>query len=111
VSKRKGTRNEHKTIERLKEQGFSCIRSAGSFGPFDIVAISPRDIKLVQVKSNEWPPPHEREVMELFKCPRSVEKEVWRWDDYQRHPRIKWLDDNKEWIELGLEACISIKRP
>jgi hypothetical protein len=27
--------------------------------------------------------------MELFKTPSNVTKEIWRWDDYAREPRVK----------------------
>jgi hypothetical protein len=69
VSKAKGTRNEHKTVKYLEAIGYCCTRAAGSLGLWDIIAISRSQVKLIQVKSNRWPPPHEREALELFECP------------------------------------------
>jgi Holliday junction resolvase len=40
-AKRKGTRNEHRTIRLLEAAGYSCTRSGGSLGVFDVVALAP----------------------------------------------------------------------
>ena len=37
-AKAKGTRVEQKVIEMFEAVGARCIRSAGSHGPFDVVA-------------------------------------------------------------------------
>jgi Holliday junction resolvase len=44
MSKRKGTRNEHRSIALLEASGYHCTRSAGSLGDWDIVAIGSRRI-------------------------------------------------------------------
>ena len=97
-AKRKGSRNEHKTIRRLEEMGYRCTRAAGSLGEFDIVAIGRHDIRLVQVKSNCFPGPAERETIELVPAPPNAVKELWRWDDHARRPRIQELLNGK-WQE------------
>jgi len=38
-TKRKGSRNEHRTMALLEAAGYSCTRSGGSLGVFDVVAI------------------------------------------------------------------------
>ena len=40
MSKRKGSRNEHKAMRILEAAGYHTTRAAGSFGLFDIVAIN-----------------------------------------------------------------------
>jgi Holliday junction resolvase len=55
MSKRKGTRNEHRSKKLLEAQGFAVTRAAGSLGLFDLVAIGATKILLVQVKSNRFP--------------------------------------------------------
>lgn len=47
------TRFEHEAEAQLKNEGFSCIRSAGSRGPFDLIAFSPCEVRLIQVKSTK----------------------------------------------------------
>lgn len=47
----KGRRKEYDRIKYLEAQGYYCIRSAGSKGLFDIVALNKNEIILEQVKS------------------------------------------------------------
>jgi hypothetical protein len=90
MSKRKGTRNEHKAIQILEAAGYHCTRAAGSLGLFDIVAISRQGIRLVQVKTNRDAAPAEREAIELFEgVPPGATKEAWIFRDYQRAPIIR----------------------
>src|SRR5262245_20357886 len=51
---KKGWRNEQKSIEIFEAAGYRCLRSGGSFGDFDFIAVGPNDVVLVQVKSNRW---------------------------------------------------------
>jgi hypothetical protein len=49
-TKRKGTRNERRTMALLEAGwGYYCTRSGGSLGVFDVVGIGSSDIVLVQV--------------------------------------------------------------
>lgn len=90
MSKRKGTRNEHKAIKTLEAAGYYCTRAAGSLGIFDIVAISKGCIRLIQVKTNENCRAAEREALEQFKTlPANAYKEIWIYKDYAREPIIK----------------------
>jgi len=45
-----GYRIERRAVKMLEDLGYIVVRSAGSHGPFDLVAISPDDIRLVQIK-------------------------------------------------------------
>ena len=95
-AKRKGTRNEHKTIRDLERSGYSCIRAAGSLGPFDIVAVSPLGVRLIQVKSNRPPSGIEKEAIEDFRCmPPNATKEVWLWRDYARRAEVTYYPNRK----------------
>ena len=93
--KRKGNRLEHKTIAKLSAAGYLCIRSAGSQGPFDVLALSPLGIRCIQVKSNDWPRPEEREGLRMaaMGLPSNARIECWRWNDNAREPIIKRLDE------------------
>lgn len=91
MSKRKGTRNEHRSLKLLEASGYRCTRSAGSLGEWDIVAIGSTDTILVQCKTNRWPSPAEMETMKLFPTPANCRKLVHRWDDRQRMPLVKEL--------------------
>jgi len=49
---RKGARYEYHVRDLLREDGYLVARTAGSRGPFDLIAIHPekREILLIQVK-------------------------------------------------------------
>ena len=68
-AKRKGTRNEHKSIKVLEAAGYRCMRSAASLGEWDIVAIGSRDVVLCQVKTRDWPGTVEMETLREFPAP------------------------------------------
>ena len=38
--KRKGTRNEHRTMWLLESSGYRCTRAAPSLGVFDVIGVS-----------------------------------------------------------------------
>ena len=55
-AKAKGTRAERRAMRLLEAAGYSCTKAGGSLGLFDVIAIGPRDVRLVQVKSGgEYP--------------------------------------------------------
>jgi Holliday junction resolvase len=90
-AKRKGTRNEHRSIRILEALDYKVTRAAGSLGEWDLVAIGPVDIILVQVKTNAWPGSVETEALTLFKAPPNARKLIHRWRDRQRMPDVKEL--------------------
>ena len=88
-TKRKGNRNEHKTMALLEKQGYLCTRGAASLGTFDVIAIGAKGVLLVQVKSNRWPGRQEMEAIREFACPPNCMKVVHRWRDYAKEPDVK----------------------
>lgn len=88
-TKRKGCRNERKSIALLESLGYVCTRAAASLGVFDIVAIGADDVLLVQVKSNEWPRSTEMEAISAFRAPVICRKIIHRWRDRQRMPDVR----------------------
>jgi Holliday junction resolvase len=88
-AKAKGSRTEHKSIALLESQGYKCTRAAASLGVFDIIAIGPTDVQLIQCKSNRWPGAEEMETMRQFPAPFNCVKAVHRWKDRQPEPDVK----------------------
>src|SRR4051794_33084541 len=88
-TKKKGGRNERKTIKLLEASGYLCTKAAASIGTFDVWAISSTDIALVQCKSNRWPGSVEMEAIKSFPAPPNARKLVHRWDDHKRAPLVK----------------------
>ncbi len=89
--KRKGRRNEWRSMEVLAAAGYRCTRSAASLGDWDIVAIGTKDVVLCQVKSNEWPRTLERAALIEFQVPHNVRKIIHRWRDRQKLPDVQEL--------------------
>lgn len=90
-AKAKGSRNERRSIRLLEAMGYACTRAAASLGVFDLIAISPVDILLVQVKSNQWPRADEMEQIKLFRAPPNARKMIHRYRDRVRLPDVKEL--------------------
>ncbi len=90
-AKRKGTRNEHRSIALFEALGYRCTRAAASLGVWDIVAISATDIVLCQVKTNAWPRPAEVEAVADFNAPSTCRKLIRRWRDGEKYPDVRAL--------------------
>ena len=90
-TKAKGSRSEKKTIELLEAQGYYCCKAGASLGLWDIIAISTVDIVVVQVKSNRWPERAETELLVDFRGPPNCKKQIWRWDDRVKLPKVRNL--------------------
>jgi Holliday junction resolvase len=88
-TKRKGNRNEHRSMALLEASGYRCTRAAASLGVFDIVGIGSTDVVLVQVKTRDWPGTVEMEDIRNFVCPPNCKKLIHRWVDRQRLPNVK----------------------
>lgn len=83
----RGREKEYEVMKRLREEGYECIRTAGSHGPFDVVAIGPQGVRFVQVKrvrpGTNWRREYEKAKEALFSLPRldGISYEVWVWKD------------------------------
>lgn len=87
-TKKKGTRNEHRSMALLEAAGYRCTRSAASLGEWDIVGIGTKDMVLVQTKTRDWPGSVEMETLRNFPVPPNCRKLVHRWRDRQRLPDV-----------------------
>ncbi len=91
-TKRKGTRAEHRAIGILEAAGYVCTRASASLGLFDVVAVGPADVRLVQVKAGgEYLSGTEREAIGALRVPACVSRECWRFPDRCRAPLIERL--------------------
>jgi Holliday junction resolvase len=90
--KRKGTRNEHRSMALLEAAGYSCTRAAASLGIFDVVGIGPTDVVLVLCKTRDWPGSVEMETIHSFACPPFCKKIVHRWRDGARMPDVRVVE-------------------
>jgi len=88
-AKRKGTRNEHRSIRLLETAGYRCTRAAASLGAWDIICIGSTDIVLCQVKTRDCPGTIEMETLRAFPAPANCRKLLHRWRDRQRTPDVR----------------------
>jgi hypothetical protein len=76
---RKGRYYENRVRKELEADGYYTIRSAGSHGLWDVIAIRQDRIRLIQVKAGDPPRKEERMRMAEFnKHPKIATKEIWR---------------------------------
>jgi Holliday junction resolvase len=88
----KGRRTEHRARRVLEVAGYTVTRAAASHGCFDLVAIGPTDIRLIQVKSGgQYLSALEREAITALVVPGNCSREVWRFPDRCRAPLIERL--------------------
>ena len=79
-------------MKLLEAAGYRCLRSAGSFGDWDFLAVGPTDLVLVQVRSRDFPGPMERQALaEWGPCPTNTRKLLHRWTRYGRMPDVMEL--------------------
>ena len=91
-TKRKGTRAEHRAIRVLEAAGYVCTRASASLGLFDVIAIGPADVRLVQVKAGHtYLSAVEREQIAALVVPANVSRECWRFPDRCSAPVIERL--------------------
>lgn len=96
-----GRRLEWRCIAELQERGYTCVRSAGSKGRWDVTALLPSHrlvvgafmprVLLVQVKRGAWPSPQERKVLAEL-AGHSVQAQAWRYDKGNTEPTIRVVD-------------------
>jgi len=89
---RRGHDKERQCVRELTARGYEAIRSAGSKKTWDVIAVGPYDVKLIQCKRMKWtknPTPSAlapKAVMEQMRrapAPKNtvVQKELWTWVD------------------------------
>lgn len=87
-TKRKGNRNERRSMRLLELAGYRCTHSAASLGDWDVIGIGKTDFVLCQVKSNRPPGMLERRVLEEFSAPANTKKLLHIWHDRAREPVV-----------------------
>lgn len=87
--KAKGSRNERRSRDLLRSQGYEVLKAGASLGVFDLIAIGPTDIVLAQVKSNTWPSKKEMGRITNLPSPPNCRKVIHRWRDYQKVPDVR----------------------
>ena len=78
----RGRTKEYAAKELLQKEGFDVIRASSSKGIFDLVAIKPYLVRLIQVKSVKTKYSSfakEIKFLKSYQVPNSVSIELWIW--------------------------------
>lgn len=94
-AKRKGSRNEHRSIRLLESAGYACTRAAASLGAWDVIGIGATDVVLVQVKTRDWPGAEEIARLKRFAAPANARKVIHRWRDRREQPDVLDLGERR----------------
>ena len=91
---RRGRKREYAACARLRNEGCSVIRSAGSHGPFDIVAFQPGGlIRLIQCKlDSSVVTKTDKTLLACFGEAFGCRAEVWHYHTRQSQPEIEVLN-------------------
>lgn len=87
----RGRRKEWEVVKTLKAAGYRVVRSAGSHGPWDVCAVSPIEVILIQVKYHKTGKVSSSEISDFqtMAVPSDrVRKEVWIFTKGKRNPQI-----------------------
>ena len=91
-AKAKGSRAERRAIAILEAAGYVCTKAGGSLGLFDVIAIGPADVRLLQVKAGtKYLSALEREAIGALVVPANVSRECWRFPDRCKNPIIEHI--------------------
>jgi len=82
----KGRTREYYVMQDLEGAGYQCLRTAGSHGMWDVIAIGPHDIRLIQVKLNCKPSPAELQAIRAFRVIPGILKQLWIFKSGQKKP-------------------------
>ena len=88
----KGRRNEYKVRKILTDKGYQVFRSAGSKGPWDLLAMG-KFILCIQVKTNRLPGKAEMKRLIDTKVHSVAWRQVWVMHDRKAKPDIVTLDE------------------
>ena len=86
---RRGTEKERQAMKELERVGYTAMRTAGSHGPFDVIAVAPQGIRLIQIgrvkKGNSYTGKLREAIEEIqdIPTPTGASKEVWIWRDHK----------------------------
>lgn len=88
---KKGRYYEVKTRRILEEKGYYVVRSGGSKGLIDLVAVGENDTVIIQVKAGKSPfSPKERNAFIEIVVHSNCRKELWRWRDRRGYEITKY---------------------
>lgn len=109
MNARRGIEAERRCANDLRDAGYKVTRSAASKGQYDVIAIGPTNILLVQVKRTKEKyrlfSAKDRREIERAVCPETelVRKQLWCWLDGDGWSKREYV--NGQWKICGGPAA------
>jgi len=97
----KGWYREDIIRKQFEKEGHYVVRSAGSKGLWDLVAISSHFIVLIQSKLNSMPTVAEKKAMAEFVCPVNCIKQIWVFRKKGKREIHTWVVD--KWVKREIK--------
>ena len=86
----RGVRLEYRARDVLRTQGYVVVRSAGSHGPADLIALNRREVLLVQVKHAGQPLRLALNALASLPAPSHTRKQVWVYEPARGRTAAHW---------------------
>ncbi|RDV82328.1 hypothetical protein [Ammonifex thiophilus] len=108
---RRGYLAELRAKGELEKEGYLVLRTAGSKGPFDLVAVRKDGVRLIQVKrcrDGDGIRPGDLRALGALPVPPGTTKELWVWRDGEGFVRRETLgggDHSVPTLAESLERC------
>jgi len=97
----KGRRYEYKARKLLEQEGFEVVRSAASKGKWDLVAVKPGCVRLIQVKKGKPTESAIKKFLPLLADIAVVFREVWFYQEGKGFTIVK--NDGQDWTKVVKE--------
>ena len=93
-----GRRVEYRIKKLLEEHGYQVIRSAGSHGQWDLIAIKAGHVRLIQVKKGKVQRHKYKDLLPLWSMPCVLSKEVWFYVGKGKIQVVR--NDGMDWLKV-----------
>ena len=87
---RRGVRLEYLARDELQRQGYVVVRSAGSHGPIDLVALTDHEVLIIQVKKFGQPARSALRKLLAVPGPNAVRRQVWLYQPARSRRAARW---------------------
>ena len=90
---KRGYRLELRAAKELRAHGYYVIRSSGSHGPADIIALNPSRIIIIQIGTAGSKGPKDEELLRRIPAPSGTIKQMWLWDKNARQWEVRTVTE------------------
>ena len=89
----KGYRLELRAAKELRAHGYYVIRSAGSHGPADVIALNSSRIIIIQIGTTGSKGPKDEDLLRRVPAPSGTLRQIWLWDKNARQWEVETVTE------------------